>query len=108
MNDFNIPFIKPEFGEESIKNCLDSLKSGWLAYGGYTEQVEELFCDFFSADNFIMTSSCTASLQLALMLENIGPGDEVITTPGFEELSQDPQLPLEITKASMLYKTAGR
>lgn len=51
--------------------------------------------------------NCTSLKRYALDFV-LGNFDEVITTPGFEELSQDPQLLLEITKASMLYKTAGR
>ncbi len=76
-----IPFLRPEFSEKSLTECVKSIKSGWLAYGPYTEEAEKLFEEFFESNNFLMTSSCTASLQLALMLSGVQSGDEVITTP---------------------------
>lgn len=81
MKATNIPFLCPEISDEALDACLSSIRSGWLAFGSYTAKAETLLAEFFSAENFLITSSCTASLQLALMLENIGPGDEVITTP---------------------------
>ncbi len=76
-----IPFLKPTIGEEEIALCVESLKSGWLAYGEYTHQAESLLQAFFKSDNFLLTSSCTASLQMSLLLADVKPGDEVITTP---------------------------
>jgi dTDP-4-amino-4,6-dideoxygalactose transaminase len=77
----SIPFLQPSITEEDIRACVGSIKSGWLAYGEHTATAEKLLANFLGVDNFLMTSSCTASLQMALMLSNIGPGDEVITTP---------------------------
>lgn len=76
-----IPFICPNINDRDIQNCIDSIKSGWLAYGSYNEKAEQLLADYLNVDDFIMTSSCTASLQMSLMLCDVGPGDEVITTP---------------------------
>ncbi len=76
-----IPFIKPCIAASDIDACTKSLKSGWLAYGQYTEQAEISLQKFFQADNFTMTSSCTASLQMALIMSGVKRGDEVITTP---------------------------
>ena len=76
-----IPFINPNINNNDIENCIDSIKSGWLAYGSYNEKAEKLLASYLNVDDFIMTSSCTASLQMSLMLCDIGFGDEVITTP---------------------------
>jgi dTDP-4-amino-4,6-dideoxygalactose transaminase len=76
-----IPFLQPNITDEDISACVSSIKSGWLAYGECTTKAEKLLADFLEVDNFLMTSSCTASLQMALMLSNVGVGDEVITTP---------------------------
>jgi len=76
-----ISFLKPNILEEDITTCIDSIKSGWLAYGKYTELVEKELSTFFQSDDFVMTSSCTASLQMALELSGVQRGDEVITTP---------------------------
>jgi dTDP-4-amino-4,6-dideoxygalactose transaminase len=78
---YNIPFIKPNINASDIDELVTSLKSGWLAYGDYTLEAERRLKTFFSSENFTLTSSCTASLQLSLILAGVGPGDEVITTP---------------------------
>ena len=57
------------------------MKSGWLAAGKYTKLFEQKFSDFFGYKKAVFTSSCTASLEIALMLANLERGDEVITTP---------------------------
>lgn len=76
-----IPFLKPSISEEDVRLCVKSLESGWLAYGQYTELLEIKFSELFRSSDFVLTSSCTASLQMALVLSGVKPGDEIITTP---------------------------
>lgn len=76
-----IDFLKPEIFEEDIAVASDIIRSGWLVYGDVTRRAERELANLFGSEDFVMTSSCTASLQIALMLSNIGIGDEVITTP---------------------------
>jgi dTDP-4-amino-4,6-dideoxygalactose transaminase len=76
-----IPFLRPTIGSNEIALCNQSIASGWLAYGQYTARAEELLSQYFNSKDFVLTSSCTASLQMALILSGVGHGDEVITTP---------------------------
>ena len=76
-----IPFIDPRFSKKDLKLATKSLKSGWLAAGKYTEIFETSFEKYLGHKKAIFTSSCTSSLEIALILADLKPGDEVITTP---------------------------
>ena len=76
-----IPFSPPWIGREEIAEVVDTLRSDWITTGPKTRRFEEEFRKFVKADAALALSSCTAGLHLALVLEGIGPGDAVITTP---------------------------
>ncbi len=54
------------------------LDSGWLSMGPETAACEAAWCERSGARHALLTSSCTASLWLALAALDVGPGDEVI------------------------------
>jgi len=60
---------------------VDSLRSGWITTGPKTKRFEKEFSAFTNAPGALALSSCTAGLHTALVAADIGPGDEVITTP---------------------------
>lgn len=76
-----IPFHWPSIGQEEIDEVARTLKSGWLTSGARTAQFEQEFRAYAGAPYALGVNSCTAGLHLALAALNIGPGDEVITTP---------------------------
>jgi dTDP-4-amino-4,6-dideoxygalactose transaminase len=76
-----LPPLAPCLGDEEYNEVLDTLKSGWITMGPKTTEFEELFAEYVGSDHAIAVSSCTAGLFLALVAAEIGPGDEVITTP---------------------------
>jgi dTDP-4-amino-4,6-dideoxygalactose transaminase len=76
-----IAFSRPEIDEAEINEVVDTLRSGWLTTGIRTAQFEKEFKDYVGANHALAVSSCTAALHLALAALEIGPGDEVITTP---------------------------
>lgn len=81
MKNF-IPFSKPDIGEEEIAEVIDSLKSGWLTTGPKTRRFERDFADFIgNGVETVAVNSATSGLHLALEAAEIGPEDEVITTP---------------------------
>jgi dTDP-4-amino-4,6-dideoxygalactose transaminase len=76
-----LPFHKPFMGEEEIAEVSDTLRSGWLTLGPKTQRFEQKFAAKVGAKHAVAVSSCTAGLHLMLDALEIGPGDEVITTP---------------------------
>ena len=76
-----IPFNRPEIGEEEVREVVDVLRSGWLTTGERTKRFEADLCAYTGARYGQAVNSCTAGLHLALAALDIGPGDEVITTP---------------------------
>ncbi len=82
MNEMSfIPFHRPSIGDEEIAEVVDTLRSGWLTTGPKTAQFEREFGTYVDSPHALAVNSCTAGLHLALAALDIGPGDEVITTP---------------------------
>ncbi|MES1257127.1 MAG: DegT/DnrJ/EryC1/StrS family aminotransferase, partial [Acidobacteriota bacterium] len=79
--DTFLSFALPDIGEEEIAEVAHTLRSGWITTGPLTFQFEQEFRDFTGAATALAVNSCTAGLHLALTALDIGPGDEVITTP---------------------------
>ncbi len=76
-----IPSAKPLLGEEEKRAVLEVLESGKLAQGRRVQEFEKAFADYIGVKQAIATANGTAALHAALLAHDIGPGDEVITTP---------------------------
>jgi len=76
-----LPFSPPAISEEEIAAVVDTLRSEWITTGPKTKQFEQDFAAYLGAESALALNSCTAALHLALAALDIGPGDEVITTP---------------------------
>jgi dTDP-4-amino-4,6-dideoxygalactose transaminase len=81
VRDQFLPPFAPCLGEEEYEEVVDTLRSGWITMGPKTKRFEEAFAPYVKASHAVAVSSCTAGLHLALVAGQIGPGDEVITTP---------------------------
>jgi dTDP-4-amino-4,6-dideoxygalactose transaminase len=76
-----ISIAKPYIGEEEKKLVMEVLESGMLAQGPKVAALEEAFAEVCNVKHAIATTSGTTALHTALLAHDIGPGDEVITTP---------------------------
>ncbi|MBI4984611.1 MAG: DegT/DnrJ/EryC1/StrS aminotransferase family protein [Rhodocyclales bacterium] len=76
-----LPFTRPTIGEETIAGVADVLRSGWSTSGPQVNAFEAALSDYFGGRPVRAFNSGTATLEVALRLAGIGPGDEVITTP---------------------------
>lgn len=74
-----IEFNKPcRLGVEA-EFVNDVIESGHMCGGGlYSKKCEQLFEEWLGSEACLLTSSCTASLEIAALLLDIGPNDEVI------------------------------
>jgi dTDP-4-amino-4,6-dideoxygalactose transaminase len=77
----SVPFINPRIQMLDKVRALNSINSGWLVAGKYTKSFEKSFQSYLCSGPATFTSSCTSALEIALLLANLKPGDEVITTP---------------------------
>ena len=78
-----IPLVKPYIAprEEMMPAIEDILYSGYIAMGAAVDTFENGFGNYIENPNLLALNSGTAALHIALLLLNIGPGDEVISTP---------------------------
>jgi len=74
-----IPFNKPHLtGKETeyIKQAVNGLKLS--GNGDFTKKCHAYFKERYHVNKVLLTTSCTDALEMAAMLINIKPGDEVI------------------------------
>lgn len=78
-----IPLVKPYIApkEKMMPEIEKILYSGYLAEGEPVYEFERKFGELIGNPNVLFVSSGTAALHICLMLLNVGPGDEVISTP---------------------------
>lgn len=81
-----IPFNKPFIIGKELEYIAQAVALGQLsANGSFTKQCQAYFSGRYKIKN-LLTTSCTDALELAAMLLNIQPGDEVIA-PSFSYVS---------------------
>ena len=76
-----LPFTRPTIDEATIQGVVDVLRSGWITSGPKVKEFEAALSAYCGGRPVRVLSSATAGMEIALQLLNIGPGDEVITTP---------------------------
>lgn len=76
-----IPLSRPDITQREIDAVVDCLSTPTLSIGPKVEQFEAALAQLTGRKHAIAVSSGTAGLHLAMLAANIGPGDEVITTP---------------------------
>lgn len=82
-----IPFNKAQFGPEEIEAAVEVLRSGVVGGNGPVgRSVEALLREMLGVEHALLTTSCTHALELAFMVLDIGPGDEVLL-PSFTFVS---------------------
>ncbi len=75
----NIPFNKPYFSENGvsyIEQCF--LKDHISGDGFYTKKVNDFIEKSFNTKKALLTTSCSSALDMAALLIDLQPGDEVI------------------------------
>ena len=73
-----IPFGKPVLGAEERSAVADVLGGATLTHGPRVKEFESSFAEFTGAPHAIATATCMASLHLAYLYLEVGPGDEVL------------------------------
>src|SRR5690606_12420081 len=74
-----IPFNKPYLTEKETHYMYDAVYIGKLSGNGkFTKKCQTFFENNYGFKKCLLTTSCTDALEMAAILANIQPGDEVI------------------------------
>lgn len=74
-----IPFNRPYLTGLEFARMAEAHAAGQLSGNGqFTRQCEAMISRLTRSPNVLLTHSCTAALEMAALLADIGPGDEVI------------------------------
>jgi perosamine synthetase len=76
-----IPLFKVFMPKTIIKPLKEILFSGYIGEGPQVEEFERQLAPWFGCENVLTLNSGTSAIQLALRLADVGPQDEVISTP---------------------------
>jgi len=76
-----INLFEPYVPKEAIEAVSDVLRSRFIGQGPKVEEFEDMFRQMFGVPYPVSTNSGTAALETAYDLCDLGPGDEVISTP---------------------------
>ncbi len=82
-----IPFNKPHLTGKELKYIEAAIQSGKIAGGGiFTKKCQAFFQEKYGFRKVLLTTTATAALEMAAILVNIQPGDEVIA-PSYTHVS---------------------
>lgn len=76
-----IPFYHHDLGEAELASLAKVLSGPILTTGDVVAEFETRFSELTGRRHTLGLTSCTGGLHMALLALDIGPGDEVITTP---------------------------
>ena len=84
---YRIPFNKPGLGGQELNYIADAIRRGHSSGDGdYTRRCHEFLGKALGGARVLLTTSCTHALELAALLLDLHPGDEVIV-PSFTFVS---------------------
>ncbi len=87
MNTHKIPFNRPCLVGNELAYITDVIQRGHASGDGfYTKKCHALFEECLGVQKTLLTTSCTHALEMAALLLDIQPGDEVIV-PSFTFVS---------------------
>lgn len=82
-----VPFNRPTIAPNEESYVLQAIQSGRLSGDGpFTQRASRVLSEIHNGSKVLLTTSCTSALEMAGLLLDIGPGDEVIV-PSFTFVS---------------------
>jgi dTDP-4-amino-4,6-dideoxygalactose transaminase len=76
-----IPLTRPSIDEATIEGVAEVLRSGWITSGPQVKAFEAKLSEYCGGRPVRAFNSGTCTMEIALRIADIGPGDEVVTTP---------------------------
>lgn len=81
MSEQSIPLSNPDISQLEIDLVVQTMQSGRLSIGPMQDRFEQMMAARTDRLHAVAVNSGTSGLHLAMQALNVGPGDEVITTP---------------------------
>ncbi len=79
MNQINIPYNKPSIVGKELEYIKQAVESGKISGDGiFSKKCSELIQKRYGIKKVLLTTSCSTALDMASILIDIKPGDEVI------------------------------
>ena len=69
------------YGKEELAAVKEAFKGGTLTMGPQVEAFEKEFAKYVGCKHAFTTTNCTSAMHVVTQMLDLGPGDEVITTP---------------------------
>jgi dTDP-4-amino-4,6-dideoxygalactose transaminase len=76
-----LPLTRPTIDDATIAGVGEVLRSGWISSGPQVKAFEARLSEYFGGRPVRVFNSGTCTMEIALRIAGVGPGDEVITTP---------------------------
>lgn len=76
-----IPYGRQDITQEDIDTVVDVLRSDYLTQGPKVPEFEKSIQDYCGVAHAVAVNSGTSALHVACLALNLGPGDEVWTSP---------------------------
>jgi dTDP-4-amino-4,6-dideoxygalactose transaminase len=76
-----LPFTRPSIDDATIAGVAEVLRSGWITSGPQVKAFEATLSEYFGGRPVRVFNSGTCTMEIALRIAGVGPGDEVVTTP---------------------------
>lgn len=76
--DYKILLFDLNFDQAEEDAVVETVRSKWISTGPKNVEFEKKFAEMTGAKNAVALSNCTVALHMALLLNDIKPGDEVI------------------------------
>jgi len=81
VSTLKVPMSMPDITSQEIEAVVRVMQSRNLSIGAQTLQFERFIAEVAQAEHAVAVSNGTSALHLCMVASNIGPGDEVITSP---------------------------
>jgi dTDP-4-amino-4,6-dideoxygalactose transaminase len=76
---FRLDFNRPSLTGKEFEYIWQAISAGWISGDGtFTKKCRSLLETTLGTEAALLTTSCTHALEMAALLLNVGPGDEVI------------------------------
>lgn len=80
-NDQFLSFVRPHVDDATIADVAAVLRSGWITTGPRCQAFEARLSELMGGRPVRVFANGTSTMEVALRVSGVGPGDEVVTTP---------------------------